>query len=72
MINWKANDKYANFFQMVGTTNDSQYIISKMKGDDKYLVRIHNNKNKMYFNTSKEAQEWCENIETNKTNNNYV
>ena len=67
MINWKTNDKYANFFQMVGTTTDSQYIISKMKRDNKYLVIIQENKIKMYFDTSKEAQEWCENIETNKT-----
>ena len=59
-IDWKSNDKTAKFFQMVGYTINNYYVISKMEGDTKFLVRIGDQKDRIYFDTIDLAKSWCE------------
>ena len=67
-INWTSNEKeIANFFQMVGKNDNNEFIISKMKSDKQYLLKIIGVNNRFYFDTIKLAQAWCENY-TNKIN----
>jgi hypothetical protein len=67
IIDWKSNSEYGSFFQMVGVSQNTQYIISKSKGDNKFLLRIYDNqKDKWYFSDIETAKKWCETLELNK------
>jgi hypothetical protein len=65
-ITWKSNEKFASFFQMVGTTQNNQFVISKPKEEQKYLLKINGVNERYYFDSVKLAQEWCENFTIKK------
>jgi hypothetical protein len=71
-LEWRSNAKeLSSFFQMIGKNDDNklQYFITRSKNDLKYCLKIINGKVlTYYFDTIKEAQEFCQSHFNSKMN----
>lgn len=63
ILNWVSNiNENAKFFQMVGSDPNlkSKYFITKMKNDEKYLLKITDTSISLFFHNMEDAKIYCE------------